>query len=134
MNIIFTDIDGVLNPAWKKQWSKKSIAIYNRICKDFNLLPVVTSTWRVKHTKQQLQAIFIKQGITATIYDCTPVLNDSRGIEIDQWLRENNYSKYVVIDDSCREIKPYVQNVIEVRGWIGLEEEHYDQIKKIIIA
>lgn len=130
---IFTDIDGVLYSSWKKQWSKKAIDIYNRICKDFNLLPVISSTWRINHTIPQLQAIFIEQGITVKIHDYTPVLEqEDRGVEIDEWLRNNNWSKYVVIDDSVRTIKPYVQNVVECRGWIGLEEEHYEQIKNIM--
>lgn len=41
---IFTDIDGVLNPKFSKKWDKKCINIYNRICVDFKLLPVITST------------------------------------------------------------------------------------------
>ncbi len=132
MNIIFTDIDGVLNPSFSKRWNKKSIAIYNRICKDFDLIPVISSTWRVKHSVAQLQAIFNEQGITAKILDCTPVLSDYRGIEIDQWLRENSWTKFVVIDDDVKQITPYVSNVVKVRGWIGLEEEHYDEIKLLI--
>lgn len=129
---IFTDIDGVLNPSWKKQWSRRAVGIYNRVCKDFELLPVISSTWRTNHTVVQLQKIFTEQGITAEIFDYTPVLNDYRGIEIDEYLRENSFSKYVVIDDACRDIKPYVSNVVEVRGWIGLEEEHYEKIKQLV--
>jgi len=132
-NYIFTDIDGVLNSCWKKQWSKKSVAIYNRMCTDFNLKPVISSTWRTNHTIPQLQAIFIEQGITAKIHDYTPVLpNEDRGLEIAQWLNENDCAKYVVIDDVIRPIIPYVLNVVECRGWIGLEEEHYEQVKIIM--
>lgn len=43
-NFIFTDIDSVLNPKFKKKWNKKSIDIYNKICQDFNLITVITST------------------------------------------------------------------------------------------
>lgn len=131
---IFTDIDGVLNPIWSKQWSKKSIAIYNRICNDFNLKPVISSTWRTNHTIPQLQKIFVEQGITAKIYDYTPVYPDAdRGEEIDVWLRENEWDNYCVIDDQIRTITPHVMNVVGCRGWIGLEEEHYEAIKKIMI-
>jgi hypothetical protein len=126
---IFTDIDGVLNPTWKRQWSRKSVGIYNRICKDFELVPILSSTWRTNHTLQQMNAIFAEQGITAKIKDFTPNLGDYRGIEIDEWLRENSWTKYVVIDDDVKNITPYVSNVIKVRGWIGLEEEHYEEVK-----
>lgn len=74
MNIIFTDIDGVLNPHWKSIWSRKSINIYNRICKEFNLVPVITSTWRIAHDINTLQDIFNTQGIETPIYDYTPVI------------------------------------------------------------
>lgn len=134
MNIIFTDIDGVLNPSYSKSWSKNGIAIYNRICNDFNLIPVISSTWRRNHTLEQLQSIFYEQGINQNILDVTPDLEDYRGIEIDQWLRENSWNKFVVIDDDTKQITPYVSNVVKVRGWIGLEEEHYDQIKRIMVS
>lgn len=72
MNVIFTDIDGVLNPHWKTKWSKTAIEQYNKICRDFDLVPVITSTWRTNHTIEQLQEIFTKQGIERPIYDYTP--------------------------------------------------------------
>ncbi len=133
MNIIFTDIDGVLNPSFSRSWSKKAIDIYNRVCRDFNLIPVISSTWRTNHTIEQLQLIFNEQGINQKILDVTLNLSDHRGIEIDQWLRENSWNKFVVIDDYTKHITPYVSNVVKIRGWIGLEEEHYDEIKKLII-
>lgn len=129
---IFTDIDGVLNPNFSKKWNKKCIDIYNRICIDFNLSPVVTSTWRLAYTIPQLQKIFINQGIISKIYDYTPNLYDFRGIEISEWLRENEYDKYVVIDDKITDINPYVLNVVGCKGWIGLTEAHYEEIKKIV--
>ena len=101
---IFTDIDGVLNPDFTRKWNKSCIEIYNKICHDFDLLPVITSTWRIKYNIPQLQNIFIEQGITAKIYDYTPILYDSRDVEIYEWLKENEYSKYVVIDDKYIEI------------------------------
>lgn len=132
-NYIFTDIDGPLNPHWKKQWSKKAIGIYNRICKDFELHPVISSTWRSNHTIAQLQQIFNEQGITAEIYGYTQILdNMDRGLEIEQWLSENEYSKYVVIDDVISTIVPYVKNVIGCKSWIGLTEENYNEIKTIM--
>lgn len=103
------------------------------MCSDFNLTCVVSSTWRINHTIPQLQKIFDEQGVTVKIYDYTPVLCEDRGIEIEQWLRENSWTNYCVIDDACRDIKPYVINVLECRGWIGLEEEHYEQAKKIFM-
>lgn len=129
-NFIFTDIDGVLNPNFSIKWNKKCVNIYNRICNDFEFKPVITSTWRIRYTIKQLQEIFINQGVTSTIYDYTPYLYQDRGLEIVEWLKGNEYDKYIVIDDKITDITPYVQNIVHCKGWIGLTEVHYGEIKK----
>ena len=40
MNIIFTDIDGVLNTVNRNDWNKTSIHLYNKLCKEFDLKAV----------------------------------------------------------------------------------------------
>lgn len=133
MRIIFTDIDGVLNPHWRTKWSKNAIAIYNKICKEYNLYPVITSTWRNNHTIEQLQRIFDEQGITVKIYDYTPHLDQKeRGLEIKQWLDNNHCDNYVVIDDKTSDIEPFVNNVVKCQSWVGLTEEQYKEIKGIL--
>jgi hypothetical protein len=135
MNVIFTDIDGVFNLAVssKKNWNYSSIEIYNRICEEFDLKPVITSTWRTNHTIKELQRVFDYWGIDTPIYDYTPILySEPRGIEIDTWLRENPCDKWVVIDDNVLGITPFVSNVVKCRGWLGLTEDEYFEIKKIL--
>ena len=134
MRVIFTDIDGVLNPHWKTTWCKKSINIYNKICDEFDLKPVITSTWRINHSKEELQNIFDKQGIYVDIYDYTPIIDQGdRGEEIIKWLGNNQVEDYVVIDDIIHNLTPYInKNVIKVRNWIGLTTEEYLEIKKIL--
>lgn len=135
MNVIFTDIDGVLNLAVssKKNWNYSSIEIYNRICEEFDLKPVITSTWRTNHTIKELQRVFDYWGITTQIYDYTPILySEPRGIEIDTWLRDNYCDKWVVIDDNVSGITPFVNNVVKCRGWLGLTEDEYFEIKRIL--
>jgi len=133
IRVIFTDLDGVLNPHWKTKWSKSSIQIYNQICQEYDLKPVITSTWRINHTKEQLQKIFYEQGIEVEIYDYTPHLDQKdRGLEIKEWLNNNKVDNYVVIDDIVHNITPHVDNVIKVRNWVGLTTEEYIEIKKIL--
>lgn len=133
MNIIFTDIDGVLNPHWKKVWSKKAIAIFNRICKDFNLVVVITSSWRTNHTIEQLQKIFDDQGIEVKIHDYTPFIDQAdRGLEIKEYLSKNKCEKFVIIDDKTSNIEPHVKNAVKCQSWVGLTEEQYDEIKEIL--
>lgn len=134
MNVIFTDIDGVLNPHWKTKWSKKSIDIYNTICKEFDLVPVITSTWRIHHDINTLQNIFNDQGIETPIHDYTPLIEGGdRGLEIKEWLSKNKVNKYLVIDDKVSNIIPYVNNVVQCRSWIGLSMIEYKEIKKIMM-
>jgi hypothetical protein len=133
MRVIFTDIDGVLNPHWKSEWSKSSITIYNQLCEEYDLKPVISSTWRENHTMHQLQEIFTKQGIEAQIYDYTPIISGAdRGEEIKEWLSENPVDDWVIIDDITRNIEPHIGNVVKVRNWVGLTTEEYLQIKKIL--
>jgi hypothetical protein len=65
---IFTDIDGVLNTVTRNDWCSSSCELYDDLCQEFNLKPVITSTWRVNHSKKDLQRIFEYQGITAEIH------------------------------------------------------------------
>ena len=133
MFVIFTDIDGVLNPHWKTKWSKKSIDCYNCLCKDFSLRPVITSTWRLNHTKEELQKVFTSQGIDVEIYDYTPHLDQQdRGLEIKEWLSNNKVDNYVIIDDKTSDIEPHINNVVKCRSWLGLTEEECELIKSIL--
>lgn len=132
IRILFTDIDGVLNPHWQTKWSKNSINLYNNICKEYNLKPVITSTWRTTHTKEQLQEIFNTQGIEVDIYDYTTILGRARGLEIREWLDNNYCDSFVVIDDKTSDIEPYIKNVVRCRSWIGLSNDEYIEIKKIL--
>jgi hypothetical protein len=80
MNVIFTDIDGVFNTINRNQWSSLSVALYDDLCQEFNLKPVITSTWRVKHSIKELERIFQHYGIFTDIYDFTPIINsEGRG-------------------------------------------------------
>jgi hypothetical protein len=134
MRVIFTDIDGVLNPHWRKKWSKSAVILYNKICKEFDLRVVITSTWRTNHTIEQLQQIFTEQGIEIPIYDYTPHLEqEDRGLEIRQWLMENvDCIDWVIIDDKTSDIEPHVKNVVKCRSWIGLTKDEYEEIKTLL--
>lgn len=133
MRVLFTDIDGVLNPHWKTKWSKIAIDQYNKVCRDFDLTPVITSTWRLNHTIEELQEIFTKQGIETPIYDFTPHIDQAdRGIEIKEWLSNNSVDNFVIIDDKTSDIERHINNVVKCRSWIGLTREEYNEIKNIL--
>jgi hypothetical protein len=128
MNIVFTDIDGVLNPNWRKKWCKKSIKYYNDLCKEFNLRPVITSTWRLNYTIVELQAIFDEQGVLANILDYTPFIDQAdRGLEIKAWLDKNNCDKFIIFDDIVNNITPHIGNVIKCNTFIGISKSEYKE-------
>jgi len=113
-NIIFLDIDGVLNCglhyhseqfqdyvknfADKKdemayhvhQISKERIEMLNKLCEETDTQIVVSSTWRSSMTVEQLQDMFNHCGGTFTILDKTGHCDcRTRGCEIHQWLYDN---------------------------------------------
>lgn len=128
MNIVFTDIDGVLNTTSRTQWNKTSIELYNKLCQEFDLKPVISSTWRLNHTKEQLQKIFYEQGVNVEIYDYTDSFpGEGRGREIEDWIFNNSHKKFIILDDSVRDILTWgLPNVVKCRGWIGFSQEEYD--------
>jgi hypothetical protein len=132
-NIIFTDIDGVLQINNPKKWNKKCCKMYSDICNEFNLQPVITSTWRIHYKLHELQNIFYGHGIDVEILDYTDVLGIERGEEIAIWLSNNCIDNYIVIDDNVRDIIPYVLNVVPIKkSYIGLTVENINEIKNII--
>jgi hypothetical protein len=133
MNVIFTDIDGFFLIYQILGGNTKAIQIYNRICDEFDLQPVITSTWRTNHSIYQLQNIFLQQGITQPIYDFTPIIpSEGRGIEIENWIITNQPDNYIILDDNVGDIQRIgLKNIIKCRGWLGLTEDEYEEIKKI---
>lgn len=133
LNIIFTDIDGVLQTNNPKKWNVKCCKLYNDICEKHNLKAVVTSTWRIQYSIRELQEIFYNQGLDVEIYDYTCKEPLDRGEQIEIWLKENNVDNYVVIDDNVRDILPYCLNVVAIeKSYIGFTEENYKQIDNIL--
>lgn len=134
-NYIFTDIDGVLNSISKNDWNPISVQLYDDLCEEFNLKPVITSTWRVKHSIKELRRIFEYNGITTEIYDYTPIItSEGRGGEIENWLQNNQYDNYIILDDNVRDIESYgLQNIVKCRSWIGFTKEEYEICRNILL-
>ncbi len=129
MKVIFTDIDGVLNPKWNKRWYKKCVIQYNRIIEETCAKCVVSSSWRVnKQEIRLLQNLFIDQGVFVDVIGFTPVLNLERGFEIKTWLDEYKVDKFIILDDKMDDIKPYfISGLIQPICYIGLTKELADK-------
>ncbi len=119
-NIIFLDIDGVMNTlqhlrSQKKKpgrvsntnWCPTACRHVTLLCKQFDARIVVSSTWRYNHSIDELRTFFADNDIAPElVVDATPALMHEeprrslcRGDEIGRWLEENDYGTYVIIDD-----------------------------------
>lgn len=127
MNIIFLDIDGVLNcelfylnPKRKKTRPKielpdenldrERISWLNGLCERVDAKVVLSSTWRFSGI-EYCRNILKQCGATFEIIDVTPNLHHEgcvRGNEIHHWIKENDellgchyfdFKSYVIIDD-----------------------------------
>lgn len=118
--VIFLDIDGVIETIyWEKDtdgtWSynvhkygneeinnKQAIGWLNELYKKVPYDIVISSTWRYKMSKDQFQELFTRSGFNPDIkvIDVTPILYQQRGLEIQEWIDNNNFKgKFIIIDD-----------------------------------
>lgn len=118
--IIFLDFDGVVETIyWEKDendtWSfnihksnrselnnKQAIGWLNQLYKECPYDVVVSSTWRIGMDIEELQKLLLVSGFNKDIkiIGTTPILHLPRGLEIQQWIDENNFKgKFIIIDD-----------------------------------
>ena len=127
MKIVFLDIDGVLNSdLWERtldddkrkrlenHFDPKCVALLNKVLAQTNAKIVLTSTWRLNHSLEQMNDIFRSVGVQADIIDFTPDLKSQgkhvvRGNEILKWCQDNEaiigtgflkYTDFIILDDN----------------------------------
>jgi hypothetical protein len=143
MKIIFLDIDGVLNsrstfckPILDEidQIDPANIEQLNRILKQTGAYLVISSDWRCRRSLEKLKQIASIVGVNPEkIIDKTPVIDDvPRGIEIKQWLDNNQYEKFVIIDDhdDMGELLQYLVQTSSKTG--GLTEEKANEVISLL--
>lgn len=117
--IIFLDCDGVVETIYWEQdekgvWclnahkhktefsNKQAIGWLNELYSKVPFDIVVSSTWRLGMSVEELQDLLIRSGFNPEIkvVGTTPILHLPRGMEIKRWIEENNFKgKYIIIDD-----------------------------------
>lgn len=138
---IFLDIDGVLRThksdlewslrlgvpiplsVYDRRFDRKIVSYINEVVCYTRSKIVVTSTWRVKHSLEELKQIFRDNGISTEIVGTTGIGID-RGEEIEQYISDNEIENYVVIDDQVNDILKHIpkERVINVDPLIGFED------------
>lgn len=138
--VIFLDIDGVLNtPEYQKKQFKKWKKGTGKTRDEFGYLfcpeavnnleylvhvtgakVVVSSSWRIKGL-DYLRQMFKHRNILVEIIDVTPELNSvDRGVEIQEWLSNEEIERYVILDDDTDflpEQKRYFVNTPDKDGF-----------------
>lgn len=138
---IFLDIDGVLRThesdlewslrlgvpipvsVYERRFDQKAISCINEVVGYTRAKIVITSTWRVKHSLEELKQIFRDNGIAAEVVGTTGIGID-RGEEIEQYISDNEIENYVVIDDQVNDILKHIpkERIIKVDPLIGFED------------
>jgi hypothetical protein len=151
-NIIFLDIDGVLTSGNNFILNESKFKMIADVCQQYNIRIVLTSSYRefsYKDTIKSLQQNKIFDIIIPYIVGITPrIYRLSRSGEIELFIDyikfnvstnvyDNSYFKhndetlnikYLIIDDE--ESGSYKENHIQTNMFVGLEEEHINQIIK----
>ena len=145
MKVIFLDIDGVLvtrnSVKYQYQYFPDDTSVrfddgavnnLNKLIRLTKAKIVISSTWRLFHSLEDLRNIFKKQGIVGTIISTTSIdkapveIDIPRGQKITAWLVEHpEVEKYVIIDDDvqadCIQFLP--NNCVETSYKLGFSPE-----------
>ena len=151
MNIIFLDVDGVLNSTNNLikvyQKTRKTYSGYNypfdELCLEnlYELVTktqsklVITSTWRKdEEGKIKLLEILSHYQLEDMVIGYTPVLNSTRGAEIKAFLQElDGHHNFIILDDDS-DMENLAQYLVKTKMQTGLTKENVSLgIKKLTI-
>lgn len=141
MKVLFLDIDGVLNSRQGVLWHKRVKGLKGSIFIDHRFwdplaannllyildkLPelkiVISSTWRVMHSMQEMKNFLEPLGVKPNkIIDFTPDLGAvERGLEIQKWLDDHPEVKEFVILDDNSDMAHLKHKLVKTDEWHGL--------------
>ena len=128
---------------YRSQISIDRIVMFSELCKEINAAVVISSTWRMGKTIEELQEIMDSAGGYFKIISKTERLGYERGIEISKWLQDNikpethgvhyfDYHKYAIIDDDTDMLLDQQFNFFQTDSYSGFTYNTYRRIKKFI--
>lgn len=139
-NIIFLDFDGVVNTIYWSQGpdgvynqnvfksghqelnNKQAIGWLNELYRHCPYDIVVSSTWRLGMSVEELQDLLLRSGFDPEInvIGKTPVLYVERGREIQRWIDDNNYTGNFVIIDDDSDMCHLKNKLVQPNTYIGM--------------
>ena len=132
--VIFLDVDGVMNNHDTRtdhhvglvSWlDPKNVAVLNEIVQATGAVVVVSSTWRLTMTFDELRASFVAAGSVAELVGITPDIDArQRDLEIQAWLSAQSAppSRYVILDDD-REMPTQPEKLVKTCPSRGLSAD-----------
>lgn len=132
MNIIFLDVDWVLNSAKELSegpFSKISLNVLKRIVDETNAKIVVISSWRLlEFSRKILLSELEKYHLKESVIGMTPHLPSNREEEIMTYLKSNEFPNlnFIILDDQVIEYQDLEEHVIKIDPYFGLNEEHLE--------
>ncbi len=158
MKIVFLDFDGVINSRkWFNSLHDKSkedalilvetdeifdpsaVELINQLIEKTEAKVVVSSSWRINHTLEELNKILKEFGARFEAIDVTLRLYEERGIEIQTYLdylssKNENVESFVIIDDDSdmahfRNTKHFIKTTFQD----GFTEWHLEEALKVLL-
>jgi hypothetical protein len=115
------------------------------IVKKTNCKIVISSTWKLSGLKF-MQNLWEYRNLPGEVIDLTPtivdqyiinmygVVNDNadRGFEIQQWLEENKWDTYCIIDDDTDMLSSQIKNFVKCNPMHGITINEAEKVIKIL--
>lgn len=148
MNIIFLDIDGVLNCSTTSvyKFGMKGITgiepakaiMLTELVDDVGAKVVLSSTWR---REEMWRTAMVENGLPKRIFiDRTPYISKGkRGDEIEWWIKNNPYVaqeeiRYVILDDDSDMLPHQLPFFVQTSWRYGLSQKHCDEVRRIFLS
>jgi hypothetical protein len=146
-NLLFLDFDGVITTLESK-WEicPEKIKLLNKIVEQTDCRIVVSSTWRLNKTVEELQELLDGKGFTGRVIGKTPSLpyikfEDSpiqfcRGEEIKYFLQKmterGNIKSYCIVDDDQDFLYTQRNNFVNTDSFKGISEQDIEKVINIL--
>lgn len=140
--ILFLDIDGVVctlkshfaygNNKCIKMWDPTCCEMIKRLCIANDYKIVCTSTWRFD---PKIMSYFKKYDLFDLLHNDwrTGADRDTRGKEIEAWLKNNeNTSEYIIIDDDSDMLPEQLDRLITTKFKDGFSADNFTKANELM--
>ena len=148
MKVVFLDFDGVLNhygflkqqPHRMDRLDPTAVARLNAILARSGAKVVISSSWRIHHSLEELRQRLLEVGFAGEVIGRTPDISweeygdpfRGRAVEIQSWIdrQRQPLESFVVLDDLY--LEELAQFLVKTEFEAGLGEEHVEAALAIL--